>query len=139
MSKREEIVKEIGDHIIDSLNEEKDYFIEYDEGYLDNAHVSISFYYQYGNAGCDVEASVFWSSHSKYTIECLLYGGEGKKEKVYKSLSCIEEAVNTYVSDNLDVDCLLDCIEEDYRDFCSDEWNDHGFRDEADYLHWRYG
>lgn len=20
-----------------------------------------------------------------------------------------------------------------------DEWNEHGFRDEADYLHWRYG
>ena len=38
-----------------------------------------------------------------------------------------------------DFDGMYDWIIDDVNNSYSDEWNDHGFRDEADYLHWRYG
>lgn len=140
MTKREQIINGIVEQIESDLYEKakKDYHIEYDEYGFDNASIGIQFGFEFGNGNCDVECSVSWNGKG-VDMECLLYGTEGHKEKCYKSLSCLEEAVNNMLAENLDTDDLLDAIKEDYREACADEWQTHGFASEADYYHWRYG
>lgn len=139
MSKREDLIKAIGEKVVSDLYEKvkKDYHIEYDEYGFVNASISTQFGYEFGNGYCDVECSVVWQSKG-VDIECLLYGTEGHKEKCYKKLTRIEEAVNNYLVENLSTDDLLDAIKEDYRDACADEWEQHGFASASDYYNWRY-
>ena len=144
MSKREELIKELGDLIIDKFETIDDYDIEYDEQGFDNASISYQFSFEYGNASCDVEVYVSWASRSGGEIEIVLDGTESKTKNPdgkprFKKLDRINDAVFKYVDEKADLDSLLDGIEEDYQNACSDEWNDHGFASEADYLHWRYG
>lgn len=140
MSKKEELVKAIGEKLIDELFELKnEYKYEADEYGFDSASYGVFIYYEYGNSGCDVECNVIWKSRGSADIECLVYGSEGIHEKRYKKLDCIEKAVQEYVENNLDCECLLDAIEDDIREANMDEWERHGFRDAADYYHYRYG
>ena len=134
------VVQEIGDVIIDRLNELDDnYEYECDEFGFDSASVRIgSIVYLFGNAECEIEASVWWSSKKGASIECLLYGAKGIHDEC-KKLERIEELVQEYVDENLDTDALLDAISESVENSYYDEWNEHGFRDAADYYHWRYG
>ena len=140
MSKGKELVKSIGDKLIDKLFElEHEYDYEADEHGFEWASYSVFINYEYGNSQCDVECIVFWKSRSNATIECLVYGCEGIHENRFKNLECIEKAVQEYVENTLDTDDLLDAMEEDLREANMDEWECHGFRDAADYYSWRYG
>lgn len=136
MSKATELVKAIGEKVIDELNGFDDYDIEFDEGDLYSASISANFGYEYGNSGCDIECNVSWPGGD---IEVNIYGCEGIHEKRYKMLDRLEEAVSGYVDEHLDTDDLLSCIKDKYRNDSADEWEDHGFRDAADYYSWRYG
>ena len=100
---------------------------------------SISFDFKYGNSQCNVGCSIWWNSRTSAYIECFVNGGEGIYKNQFKNLDCIEKAVQEYVENNLDCECLLDAMEDDLREFYEDEWEQHGFRDAADYYHWRYG
>lgn len=129
-----ELVKNLGEAVTEHLFDiDDDYEYEADEYGFYSASIKCSFYFEYGNSGCDVFCSVLWGSDVH--IECELEGSEGIHEKVYKSLERIEQCVNKYLDENLDTDELLDAIRENYVDSFYDEWNEHGFRDEADYLH----
>ncbi len=140
MNKREKLIKAIGDELIDKLFKlENEYQYEADEYGFESASYGVQINYEYGNSNCDVECSVTWKSRGSADIECIVYGCEGIHEKRYKMLDCIEKAVQEYVEDNLDCECLLDAIEDDLREASMDEWELHGFRDAADYYHYRYG
>ena len=140
MSKKDKLVKAIGDEIIDRLFElENEYEYEGDEYGFYSASYSISFDFKYGNSQCNVGCSIWWNSRTSAYIECFVNGGEGIYKNQFKNLDCIEKAVQEYVENNLDCECLLDAMEDDLREFYEDEWEQHGFRDAADYYHWRYG
>ena len=51
----------------------------------------------------------------------------------------LEEAVNGYVKHTLDLRDLHASAVDHYGSNYMDEWQAHGFRDEADYNRWRYG
>ena len=140
MSNREELIKSIGDKIVDELFKKvnDEYSIEYDEYGFDCASINAQFGYEYGNGYCDVSCYVSWKSKSSADVECSLDGCEGKKEKCYKKLDRLNDAVQVYVDEHLDTDELLEVIEDDHREACADEWECHGFRNEADYINWRY-
>lgn len=60
------------------------------------------------------------------TVECFPAGSKEKKH--YPNVEKAVYALDTNW-DNVEVE-----LETEY-----DEWNEHGFRDAADYYHWRYG
>lgn len=45
--------------------------------------------------------------------------------------------LEAYLADKIDID--RDAVEEYWRDYNMDEWQSHGFRDEADFWHWKEG
>lgn len=139
MEKAKKLIKSIGDAIInefDALDNEFNY--EYDEDGLNNASYIVSFGYEYGDTVCDIDAGVYWGSNREADVEVMLYANDGKFGK-QKKLDRLEEAVQDYVNANLDTDAMLEAMEEQLRDASMDEWERHGFRDAADYYHYRYG
>ena len=139
-SKREQLIKSIGEKLIDELFKlDNEYKYEADEYGFYSASYGVSIYYEYGNSGCDIECYVSWESRHTASIECLVYGGEGVHENRFHKLDCIEKAIQGYVEKNLDTEELIEVIEDDIREANMDEWECHGFRDAADYYHYRYG
>lgn len=129
MRRRDEIIKEIGDLVINNLEHYDDYDCDWDEDGLTRASINTSFVYE----SCEIECNVWWDSHGCAETELLIYP-EGKK-----CLELLEKAVQQYVDEHLDADGILDSIEEDIRYSNADEWESHGFRDAQDYYNWRYG
>ena len=130
MRKRDELVSGIGDRIIDELFGLGDNYtcrIE-DDRLCGNCRTS--FEYRFGNGGCEVECAVWFPACE---AELALYADGDKK------LTRIEEAVQEYLDEHLDTKELADTIYDDIIDGYLDEWQLHGFRDAADYYHWRYG
>ena len=146
-SRAAQVVKAIGNKVIDELYDFDDYKIEYDEGYLYSASISVHFGFEFGNGYCDVDVYASWSSRKSGEVKLELCGTESVstsnikdcKERVYKKLDRINDAVLAYVDENLDMEELLGAIEDKYKDDSADEWESHGFRDAADYYHYRYG
>ena len=135
--KAEELVKAIGEEIIEKLNKlEDDFDYEYDEDGLYKASYGVSLTYNYGNSCCDIECSV---DCKMYEVECCIYGNEGIHKDRYKNLECLEYAVNDYLEKNLDISNLRILMEEKVRESYEDEWESHGFRNAADYYSYRYG
>lgn len=138
--KRDLIIQAIGDKIIEKLYELDDnYSYEADEYGREADCRTGCFQFEYGNAHCEVEASVTWPYNKSSELEVLIYGTEGHVENAFKDLSNIEKAVTAYLDEHLDDDALMDAILDDVRDCYEDEWQSHGFRDAADYYSWRYG
>lgn len=140
--KRDELIKAIGDKLIDGIFEIDPDNYEYDPdpefgGFDASTHKCIPI--EVGNGCCDVDFSVTWPYRGGSSIEVILNGGEGKKEKTWKNLDRLNDAVESYVQEHLDTDDLLSAIKDDIREANEDEWESHGFRDAADYYHWRYG
>ena len=126
-------VKSIGDLVIDKLFNQDDFEIENDPEFGGtDASIGISFIYK----GCNGECQVWYHAHSKTEVECLLYSNNERHEN---SLENLEQAVNDYIGKNLCTYELLDAMRDKARENDLDEWESHGFRDEADYIHWRYG
>ena len=140
-NKADNVVKAIGDLVIERLNELEDEFeYEYDEYGFDSASYSISFCYELGDAYCDGDASVWWHGNKgNVDIEVNLYPCYNSKNGMDKKLDRLQDAVTEYVFEKLDTDAMLDAMEDKLRDASMDEWQQHGFRDAADYYHWRYG
>ena len=128
----ENTVNELAELCVDSLTNFDDYTIDGDEQGLTYASVGTHFDYK----GCFVECSYVCTIGTKReeSIEILL-----NPQNENHMLSSLEEAVNEQVKETLDTDVLLDCIQEQARSDVYDEWNEHGFRDAADYYSWRYG
>lgn len=125
-------INELAELCVDSLMNFEDYDFEFDEDGACDVYASNSFTYK----DCIVECS----------YSC--YGGNGRKEYIEillnpandkHYLGLLEEAVNLQVKETLNTDQLLDAINEQARSDYYDEWEEHGFRDAADYYSWRYG
>ena len=133
MNKRAEtIVNELAELCIDSLTNFEDYTIDGDEQGLTYASIGTDFDYKNCNVECNYYCEV--GTRRKEGIEILL-----NPENPDHQLTSLEAAVTAKVKETLDTDDLLDLILEQARNDASDEWNDHGFRDAADYYSWRYG
>lgn len=135
---KREIVKKtieaIGTAIKDAIEEQDDY--EYEPGCQDAdgsypQEASISVDITFSNA--EIYCGVSWRGCTG-RIECSIYPSNNKH-----SLENIEKAVNEWLKKNLDTDALLDGILDSVEDAYEDEWTSHGFRDEADYINYRYG
>lgn len=124
MKKVDEIVQNIADLAIDSLFGFDDYDIDGDD-------CSIRTFFDFQS--CNVDCT-YRHYGRKHDIEILLNPDNDRH-----SLELLEDAVNKKVEEKLDCDELLDVILDKARDDSMDEWQSHGFRDEADYYHWRYG
>lgn len=128
-SRKETIIKEIFDKLEDALYEQDEFDFEQKFGGVD---ASISASIEYKN--CNIQCIVSHNARNKNWMEVII---EPDNEK--HSLVKLEEAVNDYFEKNFDMKALLDVMEDKVIENEEDEWTSHGFRNEADYYHWRYG
>lgn len=127
--KRDEIVKEIFDKVEEALYEQDEFDFEQKFGGVD---ASISASIEYKNT--TIQCIVSYHAHNKNWMEVII---EPDNEK--HSLANLEKAVNDYFEKNFDMKALLNEMEDKVIKNEEDEWTSHGFRNEADYYHWRYG
>lgn len=130
-SRKETIIKEIFDKLEDALYEQDEFDIE-KEVEFGGVEASISASIEYKN--CTIECTVSYHAHSKDWLEVIIYPDNEKH-----SFANLEEAVNDYFEKHFDMEALLDEMEDKVIENEEDEWTSHGFRNEADYYHWRYG
>lgn len=112
------LIEKCSDALQQAANESEDYS---ETTYLseavqtDNGTIDLYYYKEKGKWLCDV--SVIHDSN---------YYRESKN-------------IEKYLAEQLE-DCVdWDVAEEEWKESSYDEWNEHGFRDEADYNNWRYG
>ena len=119
-----ELIKKIGDLVIDN-------FFDFgsNEYVLDDNEARMTFLCDYNHH--TIYGSVLVRGGKLIYIEVLLEDG-GEYENV-------EKAVNEYVEAKFDANEWYSLCVEDYRDNTMDEWQRNGFRDEADYWHYRLG
>ncbi len=132
MRRIDEVVKKIADKVSEALFEAQgDYDVEMDEGEIESASV----YADFNFGTCEVECDYYYGRGKDETyVEVMLYpAGENH------SLERLELAVNEKVNEQFDFDKMFNGIEKSVQDSNEDEWQLHGFRDEADYLRYRYG
>lgn len=133
----ETISKAIEEELFE-LDDNYDYDCDCEFGGFEASCRTGCFEFEFGTGKCEIEATVTWPYHKAPSIEVLIYGYEGKVENAFKDLSNIEKAVQDYMDKHLDFQALLDAMTEDLSKANEDEWQSHGFRDAADYYHWRY-
>lgn len=136
------LIASLGEAIIEKLYELDDNYTYEADGEFGGFEADCRtgcFDFEYGNAHCEVEATVTWPYNKSSTLEVLIYGTEGHVENAFKDLSNIEKAVTAYLDEHLDDDALLDAILDDLRECYEDEYQRNGFASERDYLTWRYG
>ena len=121
-------IEAIGKKVIEGFENFDEYDLDADECYTD---FSLSHSFNYKDV--DVDCSIRWRNSSLQYIEVLLYPAEGH------SLERLEQAVNEYVENNLDEQSLICNVIDKAEEDSMDEWQSHGFRDAADYYHYRYG
>lgn len=139
---RFKLIASLGEAIIEKLYELDDNYTYEADGEFGGFEADCRtgcFEFEYGNAHCEVEATVTWPYNKSSTLEVLIYGTEGHVENAFKDLSNIEKAVTAYLDEHLDDDALLDAILDDLRECYEDEYQRNGFASERDYLTWRYG
>lgn len=129
MKRTFDTIKKIGDLAIDSLFAFDDYDIDGDEYGLYDVSVRTSFDL---DNGCNVECDYSYHGGS-HNVEIRLNPSNDSHYLVR-----LEEAVNEYVGMHLDMDDLKERICDQAKEDCEDEWQRNGFRDAADYYHWRY-
>lgn len=130
-SRKETIIKEIFDKLEDALREQDEFNFEQD-GEFGGIDAGISASIEYKNA--TIQCIVSHNAHNKDWMDVII---EPYNER--HSLTNLEEAVNDYFEKNFNMKALLDVMEDKVIENEEDEWTSHGFRNEADYLHWRYG
>lgn len=130
-SRKETIIKEIFDKLKDALYKQDEFDFEGDCEF-GGVDASISASIEYKNA--TIQCIVSHNAHNKDWMEVII---EPDNEK--HSLANLEEAVNDYFEKNFDMKALLNEMEDKVIENEEDEWTSHGFRNEADYYHWRYG
>lgn len=137
--KRDVIITDLANAIIERLYELDDnYTYEADDefGGFEATCSAYCFEFKWGTGECEAEATVTWPYRGKTNVEVLIYGYEGHAKT--KSLANIEKAVSDYLAEHLDTQELLDAMTDKMRSDSCDEWQEHGFRDAADYYSWRY-
>lgn len=125
------LIEDIANKLVKDFYKLDDYDIEGDEYGLDSISVTVTF-----DVGkCQVEGYYWYDRTRKERmgLEVNLYP-ENKHE-----LPLVNEALDSKMDELFDLDDYKDAVLEKARDDNEDEWESHGFRDEADYLHWRYG
>lgn len=138
--KRNEIIADIGKQLIDDLYKLNDTF---ERDFCDESGTrSYSFRtritYEYGGKEYEVQVWADWPHVGENTLEVEITGGCGKNGH-WKYYDSLQQAIVAYLRTNLSMNELLSSLLEQMRDNTYDEWDDHGFRDEADYNNWRYG
>ena len=123
------IIKELGELCLDALYQLEDCDYEFDDGYLETA--SCGSHLQFGSAEVNVS---YWYGSGKESVEVEIYKDEGS---VF--LNNLADAVEKYCNENLDAQLIRDYFFEQAEEDNEDEWQRNGFRDAADYYHWRYG
>ena len=78
-----------------------------------------------------------WPHIGDSSLEVEISGGKGKAGR-WKYYDSLEQAVLEYLNVNITMSDLLSSLLEQLQDSIEDEWESHGFRDAADYYHWRY-
>lgn len=128
-SRKERIIKEIFDKVEEALYEQDEFDFEQKFGGVD-ASISASIEYK----KCNIQCIVSHNAHNKDWIEVII-----EPDNENHSLANLEESVNDYFEKHFDMKALLDEMENKAIENEEDEWTSHGFRNEADYYHWRYG
>lgn len=90
---------------------------------------SLSIYFIINVGGHDIDCSINMDGYKVNYLEAIFedYGYEN-----------IEKALNEYIWSALDTKSLFDNAIDDMRKNSLDEWQAHGFRNEADYNRYRY-
>lgn len=99
-------------------------FEEMCQGCSDDRHYSVSL-----NTNDGIIEVFYYRTNDKWKIEVCVYQDNDKGVE----LSNLEK----YLEDNIEVD--WDAVEEQWQENDMDEWQEHGFRDEADFWHWKEG
>ena len=123
----EKILNELFDFDNNSYNVEKT-DPNHPEVY-DTTEVSMSF-------NGDMNKRYFYDGSVKVVNGKLSYIEVFDDDKKYPN---IENAVQEYINEKFDADEWYTEVLADNSRYCEDEWQSHGFRDEADYLHYRMG
>ena len=137
---RNDIITDIGECLIDELYILTDSFqLDYsDESDSTNASHTACIKYEYGGKEYDVQVWASWSHTGDTSLEVEITGGKGKAGR-WKYYDSLEQAIVEYLKTNLLMSDLLIELLNQLREDSYDYWDDHGFRDAADYYHWRYG
>lgn len=130
MKKATKLIESIGEIIVENIMNLDEAYELVNDGDYKGRRCSTSFVYDCGNVAIDVECVVNVDDRYDKAIQCFICD---------KNVPTFENALTEYVKSKIDIDTLSDIIS----DYCStadyDEWNEHGFRDEQDYIHWKYG
>lgn len=128
MKKIDTFVANIAQQLVDKLNK-AEYCIYYDacgrQAITADAHIDLE-------DKCRIEAYYYWRQDDKGT-DVTLYPANEKR-----SYFTLEDAINAKVNELLDPDDFRESVLDLESEEDMDEWQSHGFRDEADYYHWRY-
>lgn len=140
MKRRNEIIKEIGDSLTDAINVLTDSFSQdyCEESGSRSYECSATIKYECGGKEYVVGAWAEWPHFGAPSLEVEISGGIGKAGR-WKYYDSLQEAIVVYLYANISMPDLLGSLLEQLRDSEEDEWERHGFRDEADYVRWRYG
>lgn len=125
-------IENIGKWAIEQLFDIQNHEYEYEgacyepeNNLYEPAKASVSFYAEY--KGHDV--SLYVSYGSDKIVE--VFFDEDNRDN-------INDALEKYMNDNFDFKEFFSLIQDDVRENSMDEWQSHGFADEADYLRYRY-
>ena len=137
---RNEIITDIGERLTDAIYELNDSFEwDYcDESDSTDASHTACIKYKYGGKEYDVQVWACWPHIGEDTLEVEISGGKGKAGR-WKYYDNLEQAIVEYLKTNLLMSDLLIELLNQLREDSYDYWDDHGFRDAADYYSWRYG
>lgn len=129
MSRRQDIIKELGELCLDAFCQLEDCEYEFEDGVLKTA--SCHSLLQFGKTEVNVN---YCHSSQKDSVEVEIYRDEGSI-----ILDNLAAAVQIYCNENIDFQRILNLFYEQASEDYEDEWQRNGFRDAADYYRWRYG
>lgn len=130
-----ELIKKIGDLVIEN-------FFDFDKNeYEYEGECSEPWNGIYEPASASMSIVV---NYNCYDIDCSIKEFSGKRKYVEavfsdKNRPNIEMALEKYLKENIAEGEFFTEVEDDYRDRTMDEWQRNGFRNEADYWHYRLG
>ena len=130
MQKIDDYIKHLASGLLEEVQKFDDVDAEYDEGYLLKATSRASF--EEGNLHMDFRFSYEGHNDSMELEVCNL-----KNEHFYDRIS---DAVEARMLEEVHLCEIRNALDDNQCEAAmEDEWTSHGFRDAADYYHWRYG
>ena len=130
MKKIDDYIKHLADGLLEKVYQFEDADAEYDEGYLYNASSHTCF--EEGNLHIN-----YWFSYDGNNDYMELEVFNLKNEHFYDRIA---DAVEAKILEEVKLCEIRNAFDDAWREAAmEDEWTRNGFRDAADYYHWRYG